>query len=120
LALTPITERNRLADGSPRADPPNCSEECDRIPWAQANLPEGEVGEAYDGGLTGSGGTPPYTWSIVPPDALPPGLSLNTSTGAISGTPTTSGTYSFTAGLIDSNEFGAASAPSESITISSG
>jgi large repetitive protein len=82
----------------------------------QANLPEGEVGEAYDGGLTGGGGTPPYTW-LIDAGALPPGLSLNASTGAITGTPTTSGTFSFTVELIDS--FGFATFSPETIAISS-
>ncbi len=40
-----------------------------------------------------SGGTPPYTFSVVM-GTLPPGLTLNTSTGAITGTPTAIGTFS--------------------------
>jgi Putative Ig domain len=82
----------------------------------QVNLPGGVVGEAYDGGLTGGGGTPPYTW-LIDAGALPAGLSLNASTGAITGTPTTSGTSSFTVELIDS--FGFAFFSPQTITISS-
>jgi prepilin-type N-terminal cleavage/methylation domain-containing protein len=37
-----------------------------------------------------TGGTTPYTWSV---QNLPAGLSLNASTGAITGTPSTVGTY---------------------------
>jgi hypothetical protein len=66
-----------------------------------ASLPGGTVGVAYLATLTASGGTTPYTWLI--PSGLPPGLTLNSSTGAISGTPTTVGTYSFTAQVADSS-----------------
>lgn len=49
------------------------------------------VGTAYSAQFTASGGTGPYTFSIVS-GALPAGLTLNSSTGAITGTPTTAGT----------------------------
>ena len=61
----------------------------------------GQVGIAYSSALVASGGTPPYTFSIIS-GALPAGLSLNTSTGAITGTPTTAGTFNFTAQVVDS------------------
>ncbi len=52
-----------------------------------AVLPVGRVGLAYTAILVAAGGTTPYGWSVVG-GTLPAGLSLNTSTGAISGTPT--------------------------------
>jgi len=64
-------------------------------------LPGGTVGVAYSQPLAATGGTTPYTWSIVG-GSLPAGLALNTSTGLISGTPTTPGTSSFTAQVVDS------------------
>jgi len=53
------------------------------------SLPNGEVGLAYSQTLQATGGTPPYGSWTVSKGALPPGLSLNASTGVISGTPAT-------------------------------
>ncbi|MDO8414404.1 MAG: Ig domain-containing protein, partial [Gallionellaceae bacterium] len=51
-------------------------------------LPSGTTGTAYASAtLTASNGVAPYSWAISA-GALPAGLSLNTSTGKISGTPT--------------------------------
>jgi uncharacterized protein (TIGR03437 family) len=63
--------------------------------------------------LTATGGTPPYIWSIAGP--LPPGLTLSVAT--ISGTPTTAGTFSFTATVADN--VGARASQPFSITINS-
>jgi hypothetical protein len=54
-------------------------------------LPQGLVGVAYEVSLTAEGGSSPYTFSVKSGD-MPPGLTL-TSTGVLSGTPTTAGTY---------------------------
>ncbi len=53
------------------------------------SLASGQVGKPYSATLTASGGTPPLSWSITS-GTLPAGLSLNASTGAITGTPTAS------------------------------
>ena len=52
-------------------------------------LPSGQVGNAYSATLAATGGTTPYKWSLSS-GSLPAGLSLNASTGAISGVPTAS------------------------------
>ena len=70
---------------------------------SQVNLPAGQVGVPYSGGFSVSGGVPPYTWSIAQ-FALPPGLTINASTGQITGTPTQAGTFSFRARVTDSDE----------------
>ena len=53
------------------------------------SLPAWTVGAVYSQTLGATGGTPPYTWAITA-GALPTGLSLSSS-GVISGTPTTAG-----------------------------
>lgn len=59
-----------------------------------AALPAGAVGVAYSQSLAATGGNGgPYTWSVSPP--LASGLSLNPSTGAITGTPTAASTASY-------------------------
>jgi hypothetical protein len=54
-------------------------------------IPNGQVNQVYSAQLAAVGGTAPYTWSVQS-GSLPTGLSLNASTGAITGTPTTAGT----------------------------
>jgi hypothetical protein len=61
----------------------------------------GQVGVAYSSALVASGGVPPFTFSIVS-GSLPAGLTLNTNTGAITGTPTAAGTFPYTAKVVDS------------------
>ena len=63
-------------------------------------LPGGILNSAYNTTLTSTGGTPALTWSMT--GTLPAGLALNTSTGAITGTPTANGTSTFTVTLTDS------------------
>ena len=65
------------------------------------SLPGATTGAAYEVTLAASGGVAPYTWSVTS-GSLPGGLSLDSSTGLISGTPTASGTYGFTVAVTDS------------------
>lgn len=58
-------------------------------------LPNGIIDTPYSQTLGVTGGTGSITWSVIS-GALPTGLSLNASTGEISGTPTTLGAFSFT------------------------
>lgn len=60
-----------------------------------ANVPRSVAGEAITIGVTATGGVAPYAFTISD-GTLPPGLSLNPTTGEITGTPTTAGAYAFT------------------------
>src|SRR4051812_39969154 len=52
-------------------------------------LPDGTINTPYNLTLTASGGTPPYTWSLADGSPqLPAGLTLDASSGAITGKPT--------------------------------
>jgi Putative Ig domain len=62
-------------------------------------LPNGTEGTAYSHPLAASGGSPPYSWSIT---GLPPGLTLNTTNGTISGAPRSSGSFGLTVRVTDS------------------
>ncbi|WP_055457023.1 putative Ig domain-containing protein, partial [Pannonibacter indicus] len=54
---------------------------------AAGSLTAGQAGTAYSQSVSASGGTGPYTYAVTS-GALPAGLTLNTNTGDISGTPT--------------------------------
>ncbi|MEN6317709.1 MAG: putative Ig domain-containing protein [Syntrophaceae bacterium] len=65
------------------------------------SLPSGTEGSSYPSTtLSVSGGRSSYTWSITS-GSLPLNLSLNASTGVISGTTTTAGTYNIVIQLSD-------------------
>ncbi len=66
------------------------------------SLPSGTRGQAYSATVQATGGTLPYTWTKVS-GTLPNGLTLNPSTGVISGTPTKKATFSFTIRCTDAN-----------------
>ncbi len=64
-------------------------------------LPPATVGKAYSATLVAVGGTAPYSW-VAAGGALPGGLSLSAA-GVVSGTPTASGNFGFTAQATDSS-----------------
>jgi len=65
------------------------------------SLPSGVEDTLYDSTISASGGTGADTF-FISNGALPSGLSLNPSTGEISGIPSTWGTFTFTITVIDS------------------
>jgi hypothetical protein len=58
------------------------------------SLPSGTVNQNYNAVLAVGGGNSPYRFAVKS-GTLPPGVSLNAATGALSGQPTTAGSYSF-------------------------
>jgi hypothetical protein len=62
----------------------------------------GTANAAYSSALIVTGGVTPYTFSISS-GSLPNGLTLNTSSGAITGAPTVANTFNFTAKVVDSS-----------------
>ncbi|WP_235580184.1 putative Ig domain-containing protein [Rhodanobacter sp. Soil772] len=72
------------------------------ITISPANLPNATVGTAYSQTASASGGTAPYTFSTT--GSVPPGLSISSS-GTLSGTPTTAGDFTFIAVATDAQSF---------------
>ncbi|OYW97249.1 MAG: hypothetical protein B7Z15_23420, partial [Rhizobiales bacterium 32-66-8] len=75
---------------------------CPAITVNPSSIAAATVGTAYSQTFTASGGTTPYTWAVST-GTLPAGLSLNTSTGVLSGIPTSSAATSFTIRAADKN-----------------
>ncbi|MCI0157294.1 hypothetical protein KNO15_11370 [Leifsonia shinshuensis] len=66
-----------------------------------SSLPAAVVGQPYTASVAATGGTSPYAYTVL--GSLPGGLSLDRSTGAITGTPTTAGSRGFQVLAIDSS-----------------
>src|ERR1035437_3990525 len=63
-------------------------------------LPKGDIGQPYSTTISAIGGSGSYTFALTG-GTLPTGLTLDSSTGTISGTPTATQTKSFTIGVTD-------------------
>ena len=68
----------------------------------QTSLPAETVGTAYNQTVSASGGTAPYTFTLLPGGTLPTGLTLSAA-GLLSGTPSTAGPFTFTLEATDSS-----------------
>jgi len=78
------------------------------------SLPGGALTQPYSQTLATINGTAPFVWTVSS-GTPPPGLQLNGLTGAITGTPTSLGTFPFTVQVTDANS--AIATRSFSITI---
>lgn len=88
------------------------------VALSPTSLPGGTAGTAYSKTITASGGTSPYTFAKTS-GTLPAGLILSSS-GVLSGTPTTANTYSFTVTATDSASHTGSQAYSVTIASSGG
>ncbi|MES2598992.1 MAG: GEVED domain-containing protein, partial [Verrucomicrobiota bacterium] len=75
---------------------------CPVIAVNPASLVSGMVGVPYSQTISASGGAAAYTYAVAS-GVLPAGLSLNTSTGVLNGTPTTPETQAFSLRAMDAN-----------------
>jgi len=71
------------------------------LQFSSGPLQTGFVNNAYSASIPVTGGVRPFHFTILS-GSLPPGLSLNTSTGVISGVPTAANSYSLTIRVTDS------------------
>jgi hypothetical protein len=73
-----------------------------QIAQRQSTLTPGQVGQTYNLQFTASGATP-TSWTVSS-GTLPAGLTLNSSNGLLSGTPTATGDYSFKISATDGTQ----------------
>ncbi|WP_260705973.1 beta strand repeat-containing protein [Edaphobacter flagellatus] len=88
-------------------------------PTISGNAPAGTVGTPYSATLTASGGSGALKWGIAG-GSLPAGLTFNTSTGVISGTPTAAGSATITLQVTDSSDVPLTVTSRQTIQINSG
>jgi Putative Ig domain len=84
-----------------------------------SSLPNAVASQAYTAQLTCSGGTAPFHWAVST-GQLPSGISLNASSGAISGTTAETGSFAFTAQVEDSESIPQVASKNLTLTVPAG
>lgn len=80
------------------------------------SLPSGVVNGSYNTSLSASSGTEPYSWQLFE-SLLPTGLTLDSASAQITGSPTVTGTFAITIQVLDSTTPAQSATASFSITI---
>lgn len=73
----------------------------DPLTVTTADLPDAVAGSPYATGINATGGAGPYAFAVTS-GALPPGVGLDGTSGALTGVPTAAGTYDFEVKVVDS------------------
>lgn len=92
---TDLSTLNGSATGSPVVTTAYALYQLAPVLPSTGSLLQGVVGTSYGASVSATTGTAPIVYSRTS-GSFPPGLGLNSATGAITGTPTTVGTFTFT------------------------
>jgi hypothetical protein len=85
-----------------------------KLAFTIRTVPAGTAGTPYSSSLSATGGTAPYLWQITA-GSLPLGLSLDKTSGLVSGITSKSGSFSFTASVTDARSTSASTSLSLAI-----
>lgn len=100
LAVAAMGNVQKSAPADPAA--PAQKPKSEDVAIATETLPDAVAGERYRVRLRAAGGRAPYTWSVQTP-GLPPGLTLDPTSGEISGLPTFPDMQNFALQVADSS-----------------
>src|SRR3990170_4178035 len=99
---TPGTYPVTATAGGWVSNPSNLTVDANALQITTSSLPNGYQWLSYGSNVSATGGTTPYSWSIFS-GSLPSGVTLDSGTGLISGTPGNFGTFNFTVRVTDSS-----------------
>lgn len=114
VTATSVAVPTQSASASVTVTPQNAS----ALTITNGNPPDAAQNASYSFPFNATGGTQPYSWTVTA-GTLPSGLGLSTS-GNVSGTPTSIGTSSFTVTVADSAKNSATASYSLNVDASSG
>lgn len=106
ITATSVIDPTQHASGTVNIQNPS------KLSITTSSLTGAIINAPYNAGLAASGGTPPYQWTISG-GSLPSGILLQATTGALAGTTSQPGDYSFTARVTDAK----ANAATQSLTL---